>query len=191
MCTTNDVSALIEELQYTWVRARAWTPTTSAARSSSPIWPTRRSHAGRRSRQPAVAAGARAVFGFPLDRRRRPSRRPQPVPGPPRAAHRRPARRRPGRWPAWRPGRSSGCRPTRRPTRSAPSWRSGTNFQFVVHQAAGMVSVQLGVSVDRGADPAARPRLRHRPLARRRRQGRGRPATALRSRRRRAQPVNG
>ena len=36
---------------------------------------------------------------------------------------------------------------------------AGGNFRFVVHQAAGMVAVQLGVPRRRGAGPAARPRL--------------------------------
>ena len=37
----------------------------------------------------------------------------------------------------------------------AAEFEAGANFRFVVHQASGMVSVQLGVSVGRGAGPDA------------------------------------
>ena len=48
----------------------------------------------------------------------------------------------------WRPGRSSACRPTRCRARSALDLEAGANFRFVVHQAAGMVAVQLAVPVE-------------------------------------------
>jgi len=38
LCSSNDVSHLIEELQYTWVRARAWTPTSRTRWWPSPTW---------------------------------------------------------------------------------------------------------------------------------------------------------
>ena len=56
----------------------------------------------------------------------------------------------------------------------------GADFHFVVHNAAGMVSVQLGVSVDRSAHPSASLRLRPRPPARRRGPRRGGPHAAPR-----------
>ncbi len=67
VCTTNEVSALIEQLQYdARARARAWTPTTRTGRCSNPTWPTRRRPGGSPSPGRRSTAGVRAVFGFPL-----------------------------------------------------------------------------------------------------------------------------
>ena len=41
LCTSNEVSRLIEELQYTLGEGRAWTPTSRTGWWPSPTWPIR------------------------------------------------------------------------------------------------------------------------------------------------------
>ena len=67
LCTTNSVSSLIEELQYTLGEGRCTRPRiTSTGSSWSPIWPTRRCPGWLAFVRPALEAGVRGVFGFPL-----------------------------------------------------------------------------------------------------------------------------
>ena len=112
-CTTNDVSAMIEDLQYTLGEGPGVDAHRGGTRCSSRIWLRQAGHVGR-VRGPGVAGGAKAVFGFPVrvgaprlgalslyrDRRR--------------PAQRRATRRRPGDGRRGRPGRplhASGGRP--------------------------------------------------------------------------------
>jgi hypothetical protein len=146
LCTTNEVSALIEDLQYTLGEG----PCVDAYRGdrvvvepdlADPVarrWPA--------FTPPAVAAGARAVFGFPLRM------------GVARLGAINFYRDRPGpltddqhadalvmadvvaRWVLdVQAGAPDGA--------LAASLEDGADFHYVVHNAAGMVSVQLGVSV--------------------------------------------
>ena len=92
LCTTNDVSALIEELQYTLGEG----PCVDAHRQRSPVAEPDLAHpvelrwsafAG-----PAVDAGARAVFGFPVTVGERPFGCAQSVSGSAGTVERRSAR---------------------------------------------------------------------------------------------------
>ena len=96
VCTTNDVSAMIEELQYTLGEG----PCVDAYRQRSPVAEPDLAHpvelrwsafAG-----PAVDAGARAVFGFPVTVGDARFGCAQSVSGSAGTVERRPARRRPG-----------------------------------------------------------------------------------------------
>ncbi len=145
-CTTGEVSALIEDLQYTLGEG----PCVDAYGLDRPVlepdladpkvprWPA---FAG-----PAVTAGVRAVFGFPVSV------------GAVRLGALNLYSDRPGRLSddqhadalvmaevaaeallAMQAGGSDGV--------LAAALEEGSNFQYVVHQAAGMVSVQLEISV--------------------------------------------
>ncbi len=147
LCTTNPVSTLIEDLQYTLgegpcVDAHAQGGAVSEPDLAAPNqvrWPA--------FAPPAVAAGARAVFGFPV----------------------RIGAARLGALNLYsdQPGSLSDdqhadalvmaevaaraildIQGDAQPGTVAAELGAGANFQFVVHQAAGMVSVQLGVSID-------------------------------------------
>lgn len=146
VCTTNDVSALIEELQYTLGEG----PCVDAHRQQAPIAEpdladpsVTRWAAFSRS---AVEAGARAVFGFPIH-----------VDGA-RLGALNLYRDRPG--PLTDEQQADALVVADVAARSiikmqvdaAPGslgrdLESGSDFRFVVHQAAGMVAVQLGVPV--------------------------------------------
>ncbi|CAN5823408.1 hypothetical protein BH20ACT4_BH20ACT4_14940 [soil metagenome] len=67
VCTTNEVSALIEDLQYTLGEG----PCVDAARQHRPVLEPDLADPERAPwiafTPPAVEAGARAIFGFPLD----------------------------------------------------------------------------------------------------------------------------
>ena len=95
---------------------------------------------------PAVEAGVRAVFGFPLQVGRRPARRAQPVP--------RPA------GPLTDEQHADALvmadvaaqavlvlQAEAPPGQLAAELEAGADFQYVVHQASGMVAAQLEVSV--------------------------------------------
>lgn len=152
MCTTNDVSTLIEELQYTLGEG----PCIDAHRQHRPVLePDLARPAVERWMAfsgPAVAAGARAIFGFPIMVR---------------DVHL-------GALNLYRdqagpltPGQHAdalvladvaaraiiGMQADAPPGAVSVELDDGTNFRYVVHQAAGMVSVQLGVPV---ADALAR-----------------------------------
>jgi len=146
LCSTNEVSALIEDLQYTLGEG----PCVDAYRAdqvvlepdlADPVVPRWLAFT-----PPAVAAGARAVFGFPLRL------------GVARLGAINLYRDRPGpldndqhadalvmadvaaRWVLdVQAGAPEGA--------LASSLADGADFHYVVHNAAGMVSVQLGVSV--------------------------------------------
>ena len=146
VCSSNDVSALIEELQYTLGEG----PCVDAYRQERPVLEpdlaepdTPRWFA---FTPPAVEAGARAVFGFPLQV----------------------GAVRLGALNLYRdqPGPLSGeqfadalvlagvaaqavlaMQAQAPPGALAVELERGANFRFVVHQASGMVAVQLGVSV--------------------------------------------
>lgn len=146
VCTTNDVSAVIEELQYTLGEG----PCVDAFQHRHPVvepdladpttirWPT--------FAPAAVRAGARAVFGFPLDL------------GGARLGALNLYRDRPGPLTADQHADAVvmagiAARAVIDMQTGAPDGalgaelEVGSNFQFVVHQAAGMVAVQLGASV--------------------------------------------
>jgi hypothetical protein len=146
LCTTNDVSALIEELQYTLGEG----PCVDAHRASIPVAEPDladprvvRWSAFSRS---AVEAGARAVFGFPL------------MVGGARLGALNLYRDEPG--PLTPDQRADalvvadvaaraiiGMQAGAMPGSLGAELETGGSFRFVVHQAAGMVAVQLGVSV--------------------------------------------
>ena len=148
VCTTDEVSAQIEELQYTLGEG----PCVDAHRQHAPVLePDLASPAvvqvGGRSRAPPWRPERGRCSGS-----RSPSVRSVSVPstciatGPGRS----PPINMPTPW-SWRRSRrarSSRCKPTPFPASSAPELEAGGNFRFVVHQAAGMVAVQLGVPVD-------------------------------------------
>jgi hypothetical protein len=145
VCSSNDVSALIEELQYTLGEG----PCVDAYRQERPVLEPDLANPSDRwlaFTPPAVAAGARAVFGFPLQ-----------VGG-----------IRLGALNLYRD--QSGAMSDEQyadalvlaglaaqavlamqahasPGKLATELEDGADFRFVVHQASGMVSVQLGVGV--------------------------------------------
>lgn len=147
VCTTDEVSAQIEDLQYTLGEG----PCVDAHRQHVPVIepdlasPTVvRWAAFSRS---AVAAGARAVFGFPI------------AAGEVRVGALNLYRDQPGPLTADQhadalvvadvAARSIiAMQAAARPGELPVDFEAGNNFRFVVHQATGMVSVQLGVSVD-------------------------------------------
>ena len=147
VCTTDAVSTLIEELQYTLGEG----PCIDAHRQHTPVAEpdladpaTMRWTAFARS---AVDAGARAVFGFPVSI------------GDVHVGALNLYRDRPG--PLTDEQHADALvmadvaaraiitmQADAAPGALAPELESGGNFRFVVHQAAGMVAVQLGVPVD-------------------------------------------
>jgi GAF domain-containing protein len=149
VCSSNDVSALIEELQYTLGEG----PCVDAYRQDRPVLEP--DLAGKSTARwlaftpPAVAAGARAIFGFPMQ-----------VGG-----------IRLGALNLYRdqPGPMSDdqyadalvlgsvaaqavltMQAHASPGTLATELEEGADFRFVVHQASGMVAVQLGVGVGEG-----------------------------------------
>lgn len=146
VCTTDEVSALIEELQYTLGEG----PCIDAYRTERPVAEPALADP-RVPRWPAftpavVAAGAGAVFGFPL------------VVGAARLGALNLYRDRPGVLTTDQhadalvmadvaAGAVIDAQAKAPPGSLAVDLEAGANFQFVVHQAAGMVAVQLGVSV--------------------------------------------
>ena len=146
VCTTNAVSALLEDLQYTLGEG----PCVDAYQQRLPVLePDLADPAVPRwlaFTPPAVAAGARAVFGFPLDL------------GGARLGALNLYRDHPGPLTADQHAdaltmASAAARAVIAMQANAPAdtlgaeLEVGTNFQFVVHQAAGMVSVQIGATV--------------------------------------------
>lgn len=146
VCTTNDVSALIEDLQYTYgegpcvdaYRLDHPIDEPALANPSQPRWPA--------FTPAAVAAGADAVFGFPVGL------------GGVRLGALNLYRDRPGPLTADQHADALvmsdvaarvmiGMQADALPGSIAIDLEIGANFQFVVHQAAGMVTVQLGVGV--------------------------------------------
>jgi GAF domain-containing protein len=146
VCSSNDVSALIEELQYTLGEG----PCVDAYRQDRPVLEPDLASPGTARwlafTPPAVAAGARAIFGFPLQVggiRLGALNLYRDQPGPlteeqyadalvlggvaARAVLAMQAHASPGTL--------------------ATELEEGANFRFVVHQASGMVAVQLGVGV--------------------------------------------
>ena len=146
MCTSNAVSALIEELQFTLGEG----PCVDAYRQHRPVVePDLADPAVPRwvaFAAPAVEAGARAVFGFPLDV------------GDVRLGALNLYRDRPG---ALTDDQYADAlvmagvaaqavldmQADAAPGALGAELEIGTNFQFVVHQASGMVAVQLGIRV--------------------------------------------
>jgi GAF domain-containing protein len=146
VCSSNDVSALIEELQYTLGEG----PCVDAYRQDRPVLEP---DLARQSTSrwlafapPAVAAGARAVFGFPLQV------------GGIRVGALNLYRDKPGPISEEQfadslvlAGLSAQAVLTMQahasPGTLAAELEEGADFRFVVHQASGMVAVQLGVGV--------------------------------------------
>jgi GAF domain-containing protein len=146
VCTTNPVSALIEELQYTLGEG----PCVDAYLQQRPVAePDLADPAQARwlaFTAPAVEAGARAVFGFPLRV------------GGTRLGALNLYRDRPGAltddqyadalmMAAVAAQAVIDMQGDAAPGALGAELEIGTNFQFVVHQASGMVAVQLGVNV--------------------------------------------
>ena len=147
VCTTNEVSALIEELQYTLGEG----PCVDAYHQDRPVLePDLADPATPRwlaFTGPAIDGGRAGRLRLPAAGGSRPPRRAQPVPRPAGTAHRRAARRRAGHGRRRRPGRARAAGRTRRPGQLAAELEAGADFQYVVHQASGMVAAQLDVSV--------------------------------------------
>ena len=146
VCTTNAVSALIEDLQYTLGEG----PGVDAHVQQRPVAePDLADPATARwlaFSPSAVAAGARAVFGFPLRV------------GGVRLGALNLYRDRPGSLSADQYADALviagvaaqaviGMQADAAPGTLGAALEMGSNFQFVVHQACGMVAVQLGVNV--------------------------------------------
>ena len=146
VCSSNPVSALIEELQFTLGEG----PCVDAHRDDRPVveadladpdMPRWLAFA-----PPAVAAGARAVFGFPMRV------------GGARLGALNLYRDRPGPMTDDQYADSLvlagvaaravvALQANASPGALSPALEEGAHFRFVVHQASGMVAVQLGVSV--------------------------------------------
>ena len=146
VCTTDDVSALIEQLQYELGEG----PCVDAHREGRPVTePNLAAPATSRwlaFTGPAVAAGAGAVFGFPLQV------------GSVRLGALNLYSRHPGELTERQHADALlmadiaaeavlVVQAEAPPGALAAELEAGSNFQYVVHQASGMVSVQLGVSV--------------------------------------------
>ena len=146
VCTTNPVSALVEELQYTLGEG----PCVDAYLQQRPVVePDLADPAQARwvaFTPPAVEAGARALFGFPLNV------------GGARLGALNLYRDRPGAltddqyadalvMAAVAAQAVIGMQADAAPGALGAELEIGTNFQFVVHPASGMVAVQLGVNV--------------------------------------------
>lgn len=146
VCSSNDVSALIEDLQYTLGEG----PCVDAHQENRPVLePDLAQPATSRwfgFTPPAVAAGVRAVFGFPLEV------------GAARLGSLNLYRDEPGSMTdeeyadALVLSRVAAralltMQAQAPPGALATELEEGANFRFVVHQASGMVSVQLGVTV--------------------------------------------
>jgi GAF domain len=147
VCTTNDVSAAIEDLQFTLGEG----PCVDAFHHNLPVVePDLADPAVTRwaaFSEQAVAAGARAVFGFPV------------TVGDTHLGALNLYRDRPGALSADQhadalvlagvAARSIlGMQASAEPGAIGAELEIGTNFRFAVHQAAGMIAVQLGVGVD-------------------------------------------
>jgi GAF domain-containing protein len=147
ICTTDAVSALIEDLQFTLGEG----PCVDAHRDQRPVVEPDLAHPDvsrwASFTPPVLASGARAVFGFPVSI------------GDMRVGALNLYRDRPGPLTddqhadavliATIAARAIvGMQADAEPGALGAELEVGTNFQFVVHQAAGMVAVQLGVGVD-------------------------------------------
>ena len=146
VCSSNEVSALIEELQYTLGEG----PCVDAYSKDRPVLEPDLADPGVPRwvgfTGPAVAAGARAVFGFPLQVgaiRLGALNFYRDLPGPLSVDQHADALVTAGVAAravlAMQGGAPSGA--------LAAELEAGSDFHFVVHQAAGIVSVQLDVSV--------------------------------------------
>ncbi len=147
VCTTNDVSSSIEELQYTLGEG----PCIDAHRQHSPVAePDLADPATIRWAEfarSAVALGARAVFGFPI------------AVGSTHLGALNLYRDRPGALSADQHSDALlvadvaayaiiSMQANADPDTLGPELESGGNFRFVVHQAAGMIAVQVDIPVD-------------------------------------------
>jgi len=146
LCTTGEVSALIEDLQYTLGEG----PCVDAYRTDMPVLePDLANPAVPRwlaFTEPALDAGVRAIFGFPLGMGAARvgalnlySEVPGPLSDDQHADALVMAEIAAEAVLAMQAGESTGV--------LATELEEGSNFQYVVHQAAGMVSAQLDVSV--------------------------------------------
>lgn len=146
VCTTDDVSAMIEQLQYTLGEG----PCVDAHRQQRPV--AEPDLAGPEAMRwtaftpPAVEAGARAVFGFPmavgtvgLGALNLYRDRPGPLTGEQHADALMLAEIAARAIVSMQSGAAPGA--------LGAQLEVGTDFQFVGHQAAGMVAVQLGIPV--------------------------------------------
>jgi GAF domain-containing protein len=146
VCTSDAVSALIEELQYTLGEG----PCVDAHREQRPVAEPDLAHpsVGRWASfsASAVASGVRAVFGFPVtvgDVRMGALNLYRDVPGPLTDDQQADA----VVLAAVAARAIIAMQADAAPGALGAELEVGTNFQFVVHQAAGMVAVQLGVGV--------------------------------------------
>jgi GAF domain-containing protein len=147
VCTTNDVSALIEEMQYTLGEG----PCVDAFRQGRPVLVPELAETTEvrwlAFAEPVTAAGARAVFGFPVtigDVRLGVLSLYRDQPGPLSAEQHANALAA-----AEVAARAIlNMQADAAPGDLGAELEAGANFRFVVHQAAGMVAVQLTVPVD-------------------------------------------
>jgi hypothetical protein len=145
VCSSNDVSALIEELQYTLGEG----PCVDAYRGDRPVLEP--DLAGQSDRwlaftPPAVEAGARALFGFPLQVggiRLGALNLYRDQPGPMREEQYADSLVLAG----LAAQAVLAMQAHASPGTLATELEAGADFRFVVHQASGMVAVQLGVGV--------------------------------------------
>ena len=187
MCTTNEVSALIEQLQYELGEG----PCVDAYHQDRPVLEPDLADPGTPRwlafTGPAIEAGVRAVFGFPLQV------------GAVRLGALNLYCDRPG--PLTDEQHADALvmadvaaqavlvlQANAPPGKLAAELEAGADFQYVVHQASGMVAAQLERQRRPSAHPAAGLRLRQRPSPRRGRPRRGGPNAALRCRQRREGP---
>jgi hypothetical protein len=146
VCTTDEVSALIEDLQFTLGEG----PCVDAYHQDRPVLEPDLADPGTPRwiafTPPAVEAGARAVFGFPVRV------------GAVRLGALNLYRERPGPLSEEQYADALvladvaaravlGMQAQALPGALAPELEVGANFRFVVHQASGMVAAQLGISV--------------------------------------------
>jgi hypothetical protein len=146
LCTTNNVSKLIEDLQYTLgegpcvdaYSSDAFVSEPDLANPKHPRWPAFSSR--------ALEAGVRGIFGFPLREgaaRLGALNLYQDKPGPLTDNQHADALVMADVIARW----VLDAQAASPPDILAAGLESGSEFHFVVHNAAGMVSVQLGVSV--------------------------------------------
>ena len=163
VCTTDEVSTLDRAAcSSSSAKARASMPTTRIARSWSPTWPQPATPRWLAFTGPAVEAGVRAIFGFPLQV------------GAVRLGALNLYRDRPG--PLTDDQHADALvmadvaaqallvmQANAPPGRLAAELEAGGDFQYVVHQASGMVVGPARRQRRPGPHPAAGPRLRQRP----------------------------
>ena len=146
VCTTNEVSALIEQLQYTLGEG----PCVDAYHQDRPVLEPDLADPARPAGSPSPARPSRRACGpCSASRSRWEPSASAPSTCTATGRGRSPTTSTPTRWswPTSPPRPSSCCRPNAPPGKLAAELEAGADFQYVVHQASGMVAAQLDVSV--------------------------------------------